>query len=208
MALISKEAFKKTEGKRKRDLLDHANPHLDGQDFNADTTTVLSYEPSFYPGYKLLEITDREQVPYVTRIILFGEKKKDVVVLDWTSAPIYALNERLPIDIDVHNVSAYVRFFFQYVKGAKGSFIIVESSDDMKWKDDPTPAGRKALGDMLEPLQVTDEKDGGFTLAACFAYRGSLFSADIRVDKIGQVMMQNEELLIEKIPVMDDLLGQ
>ena len=61
---------------------------------------------------------------------------------------------------------------------------------------------------MLEPLRVTDEKDGGFTLAACFAYRGSLFSADIQVDKTGQVMMQNEELLIEKIPVMDDLLGQ
>lgn len=62
-----------------------------------------------------------------------------ITVLDWTNAPIYKLNESVPIVLDDKTVGFYVRFFFTYVRGRHGRFLIVESVDDIAWKDEPPP---------------------------------------------------------------------
>jgi len=209
MSLASKDAFKKLTEKDRSKVLEKVVPHLDRPSLDAKKSAILSYAPSFYPDCTLYEITDMTQVPPVLRVALFSNKNKEVTVLDWTQEPIYTLNKKLPIALDDQNITSYVRFFFQYIKGPRGKFKIAETVDDIKWKDDPAPAGRKAMAEMLEPLTLLEKSDGGeYKLSGCLLYRGSLFSADIYVSADGSVNVKNEAVLIENIPVMDDVLGQ
>ena len=102
----------------------------------------------------------------------------------------------------------YVRFFFTYIKGQHGRFLLVDNPDEINWKDEPPPSGRKALAKLIEPLQITGRAaDGTFDLQGSMIFKDSLFFAKISVNPGGQVTLSDEELLVEDIPVRDDVLG-
>lgn len=187
-------------------VLEEINPALKGSHFHPATVTILAQEPKFYPGYRFLDLADYETVPNIRKFVLY--KSGDVVVLNWTNEPIYALNEKAPILLDESTVSDYVRFFFTYVRGKHGRFIITENVEDILWRDEPPPAARKAIGKMLEPLHITERKGGDFKLIARMMFKDSLFKTTVNVQASGLVNLSDEELLIEEMPVVDDTFGQ
>lgn len=202
-----RDAFKKLEGNDAADLLSRINPSLSLSPFDPVKSSVLTYSLSFYPGYHFVEIADQTQNPAKTACAIY--KDNDVVILNWTNDPFYDLNARVPIMLTRENVSDYVRFFFTYVRGRHGRFLIAENVDDIDWREDPPPAARKAVAKMLLPLTVKDRAaDGSYHLTGCMMFRDSLFQSDITVSPGGMVEMTNEELLIEDMPVMDDTLAQ
>jgi len=187
-------------------VLEEINPALKGSHFHPATVTILAQEPRFYPGYRFLDLADYETVPNIRKFVLY--KLGDVVVLNWTNEPIYALNEKAPILLDETTVSDYVRFFFTYVRGKHGRFIITENVEDILWRDEPPPAARKAIGKMLEPLHIAERKGGDFKLTARMMFKDSLFKTTVNVQASGLVNLSDEELLIEEMPVVDDTFGQ
>ena len=187
-------------------VLEDINPALKGSHFHPATVTILAQESSFYPGYRFLDLADYETVPNIRKFVLY--KPGDVVVLNWTNEPIYALNEKAPILLNESTVPDYVRFFFTYVRGKHGRFIITENVEDILWRDEPPPAARKAIGKMLEPLHIVERKAGDFKLAARMMFKESLFKTTVNVQASGLVNLSDEELLIEEMPVMDDTFGQ
>ena len=81
--------------------------------------------------------------------------------------------------------------------------------DDIDWREEPAPAGRKALGKMIEPMHVIKRsEDGTVVFGVSIVFRDSLFSGEAHVKPDGMIVLQNEELLVEDIPVADDLFGQ
>ncbi len=118
-------------------------------------------------------------------------------------------HEKVPIKLDDETVADYARFFFTYIRGRHGRFIITENVDDINWKEDPPPAARKAIGKMLGPVSIKkkDEK-GTYCLEARVMFKDSLFKTDIYVKPDGTVTLTDEELLIEDMPVLDDVFGQ
>ncbi len=202
------EAFEKLELDKIALVLDQVNPKLEGAQFDPVESTVLALDLAFYPGYQLLDIADHTNMPPKKRFVVYAHD--DVTVLDFTNEPIYALNERLPIMLDERNVKDYVRFFFSYVRGRHGRFIITEGVDEIAWKEDPPPAARKAISRMIEPvvLKSVDPVSGDYSLSACMMFKDSLFKSDVTVFKGGTVKLSNEELLIEDMPVLDDTFGQ
>lgn len=187
-------------------VLEDINPALKGSHFHPATVTILAQESHFYPGYRFFDIADYETIPNIRKFVLY--KPGDVVVLNWTNEPLYALNERAPIHLDETTVSDYVRFFFTYVRGKHGRFIITESADDVMWRDEPPPAARKAITKMLEPLHITERNGDDFKLIARMMFKDSLFKTTVTVQAGGLVSLSDEELLIEEMPVMDDTFGQ
>lgn len=188
-------------------VLEEINPALKGSHFHPATVTILANEPSFYPGYRFLDLADYETVPNIRKFVLY--KPGHVVVLNWTNEPIYALNEKAPIVLTETTVADYVRFFFTYVRGRHGRFIITESVEDVTWRDEPPPAARKAIGKMLEPLHIQERGSAGdFKLVARMMFKDSLFKTTVNVQANGLVNLSDEELLIEDMPVMDDTFGQ
>ncbi len=195
--------WQKLDGERAARILAEINPHLEPVPFHADSTTIRTQSLPFYRGYHLCELTDMSAVPAARKYAIY--KAGDVNVITWTNQTIYETNEKSPIVLDRQTVAAYVRFFFSYVRGRHGRFVIVESIDDIKWQVEPPLQGRKVMQDMLEPLTLVEETaDGAFVLEAFMVFKDSLFKTRIHVKKDGIVSMSDEELKIEGMPVLQD----
>lgn len=203
---IFHEAFIKLSSEETKEVLDRVNPLLHGVNFSSKTAIVMTYQPSFYPDYYFIDIAEYDAIPPLRRFVLMNEK--NITVLNWTNEPIYSLNSSVPISLNLQNVSEYVQFFFSFVKGRHGRFLIIETVDDINWKEDPPPAARKAIGKMLTPMEPMYQENGSFLVKACMMFKDSLFKCDVKVQSDGIVSIMNEELLIEEMPVLDDVFGQ
>lgn len=203
---MGENIFVKLDGKESARLLQEINPVLDGAPFEAGTATILAQKLDFYPDYRFVEIADYHNHPARKRHVIY--KEQHVVALDGSNEPLYALNEKAPILLNDDTVAPYVRFFFTQVRGRHGRFLITETVDDIKWREEPPPAARKAVGKIVMPLTLTGrDADGVYRLSACMIFKESLFKAQIAVRPDGIVSIENEELLVEDMPVMDDMFG-
>lgn len=204
--MIFQEAFKKLELEEVALVLDQIAPLLEDTVFDPIETVINAVELTFYPGQRLLDIGDYTLMPPLRRFAVHGRDSS--VVLNFTNEPIYHLNKTIPIHLDEKTVLDYVRFFFSFVRGKHGRFLMVENIDDIQWKEDPPPPARKAIGKMIKPLCITNvPEEKTYLLQACMMFKDSLFRCDIRVDKDGRVTVKNEELLVEDMPVLDDTFG-
>lgn len=201
------DAYLKVENEDKVQILDHVRTMIDGESFTPENTEILAKDLPFYPGYQFLDICQKDSIPVMHRYIVYGPEH--IEVLNWTNEPIYTLNDKVPINLSPENVKTYVRFFFAMVKGKEGLFRITQSTEDIEWREDPPPSARKAIGNMIEPLQMTGATpDGSFTLSMCMMFKDSLFKSDVIVQKNGLVELRNERLLVESMPVLDHVVGQ
>lgn len=201
------EAFTKLELDEVATIMDKVNPLLEGTLFDPVETTIMAQDIGFYEGYRFLDIADHTVMPVMRCYAIY--KPDDVVMLNWTNEPIYALNKRVPIKLNSENVADYVRFFFTYVRGVHGRFIISENVDDIQWKEEPPPSARRAIGKMLAPVTLKETSEQGvFHLEAYMMFRDSLFKSQVYVQPDGMIQLIDEELLIEDMPVLDDVFGQ
>lgn len=194
------------------EILDQLNPLLDGAPFDPAMARILSHDLPFYNGYSLIEATDHDVNPPRQVSFVYHNKTEApqrVYILNGQNEVIYHLNKAAPLFLNEDMVMLYCKFFFSYVRGRHGRFIIVENVDEINWREEPAPAGKKALGKMIEPLtlkNITDE--GAYQLKASIVFKDSLFESDITIDESGNVSLSNQELLVEDIPVIDDQFGQ
>ncbi len=201
------EAFEKLELDEVATILDRIGAQLQGAFFDPVETTILAAEIPFYAGCRLLDITNHSTMPPLRRFALYSPKAS--TVLDFGNEVIYKFNDDFPVKLDESNVNTYVRFFFSYVRGKHGRFIIAESIDDIHWKEDPPPTARQAIGRVIKPIELkTIDGEGTYHLEARMVFKTSLFKSDVQVKKGGLVSLSNEQLLIEDLPVLDDTFGQ
>lgn len=202
-----RDAFTKLDALEVEDLVARLNPLLGGSPYDPQKVTILAMEMSFYPGCRFLELADHSIMPPRKSFVIY--RQTEAVVLDWTNVPIYRLNDTVPLALDERNVVEYVRFFFSFVRGRHGRFIIIENVDDIAWKDEPPATARKAIAGLIEPVRLVGiEKDGSFALAVKMIFKDSLFKSNVLVSPKGLVTLQDEELIVEDIPVLDDTFGQ
>jgi len=180
------DAFKTIEHGAAAKILDQLNPFLDGAEFDSAIVRVLSHPLPFYNGHSLVEVTDHDVNPARTVSLIYKDSQDGdrISILNGKNEVIYALNKSVPIFLNEENISLYVRFFFNYVRGRHGRFLIVETVDEINWKEEPAPSGRKALSKMITPVTLKS------------------------VDENGIVSLSNQEMLVEDIPVIDDSFDQ
>lgn len=209
------DSFTEIEHGIAAEILDQLNPLLDGAPFDSSMVRILSHSLPFYEGYSLVEVTDHDvnpprQVSFIYKDQGNKEGDKDrIFILNGKNDPIYHLNKAVPILLNEDLTTLYVRFFFTYVRGSYGRFLIVENVDEIDWKEEPALSGRNALGKMISPVRLKSAvKDGDYQLSANIIFKNSLFESDIAVEANGNVTLSNQELLVEDIPVLDDSFGQ
>ncbi len=158
--------------------------------------------------------------PPNVRYVLY--KPGDLNIMNWTNEPIYMVNEKAPIKLERKSLVTYAKFFFHYVRGQLGRFIIVEKPEDVRWLDN---ANDKEKADVAAKLMNVTYKgigrDNLFTLTATVVFKNALFKTDIKVAPyemdvfdpelgapehftIGQMKLTNEELLLEELNVPVD----
>ena len=201
------DAFTKFDEKESKTVLAEINPALTGEGFDSASVTVLGQAIAFYPGYRFLDIADYEMTPHMRKFVVY--KPGDVTVLDWTNRPVYALNDKVPLALNDETVADYMRFFFDYVRGPHGKFSVVENVDDIPWRDEPPPAARKALGKLLFPVSPQGRnEDGSYRLGACMVFGDILYKTAVFITANGRVTIADQEIMVDDMPVLDDVFGQ
>ena len=194
--------WQKLDPEKAARVLAEINPLLTPVPFSAGHTTVRTQKLPFYRGYELAELTDLSAVPAARKYALY--KPGAIAVLNWTNQVIYETNEKAPLALDRDTVTDYVKFFFNYVRGRHGRFLIIETIDDIRWQVEPPLQGRKVMQDMLGPLTLLEVKDGAYLLEAFMVFKDSLFKTKIHVRPDGIISMSDEELKVEGMPVLQD----
>lgn len=187
-------------------VLQEINAGREGSAFDEKTVTIIAQDLPFFPGYRFLDIVDYEENA-TPQHGFFIYKPGDVHVIDWTNQPFYELAAENFV-LNAQTVSPYVRLFFQYVRSSQGRFLIIDTIDDIVWRNELPPAARKAVSDMITPLElVRQDPDGSFVLRLCMLLKNALFRNEVRVSTTGDVALSLGEVLIEDMPVQDDILG-
>ena len=174
----------------------------------------------FYDEFKLYAVSDTTLPPPNTRYMLY--KPGDVSLMNWTNEPIYAVNERAPIKLDRKTTLPYAKFFFHYVRGQLGRFIIVEKPDEVVWLANANDKEKGEVAQRLMPVTYKGiGRDNLFTLTATVVFKNALFKTDIKIAPyemdvfdpetntpehftIGQMKLTNEDLLLEELNVPID----
>lgn len=166
-------------------------------DLNALDIRVASLP--WYDEYKFYVLQDHEQ----TRYMLY--KPGDAELLNWTNEILYRVNDKAPIRLDRKNVIPYAKFFFHYVRGQLGRFIIVEKPDDVAWLDNASEEEMQKVNDRLMPVTYKGiGRDNRYLLTASVVFKNALFKTNIRVAPDGLMELTDEELLLEDLNVPID----
>jgi len=185
-----------------------------------DKTLVQVAALPFYEEYKLYALTDMTLPPPNVRYLLY--KPGDVVIMNWTNEPIYGVNEKGPIKLDRKTLVAYAKFFFHFVRGQLGRFVIVEKPEEVVWGEKATDKEKADVNGRLQSVTYKGiGRDNLFTLTATVVFKNALFKTDIKVAPyemdvfdpevgapehftIGQMKLTNEELLLEELNIPID----
>jgi len=186
----------------------------------ADKTTGQVADLVFYDDFKFYALSDTTLPAPNTRYMLY--KPGDISLMNWTNEPIYAVNERAPIKLDRKTVIPYAKFFFHYVRGQLGRFIIVEKPDEVVWLANANTKEKADVAERLIPITYKGiGRDNLFTLTATVVFKNALFRTDIKIAPyemdvfdpelgapehftIGQMKLTNEDLLLEELNVPID----
>lgn len=175
----------------------------DDKKFDENYTSVTYIDLPFYAEYQLVELTDNSgDTPLVRRALY---KAGDVQLLNWTNGPIYSTNEKAPLILTNDTAADYVRFFFNYVKGRHGRFVIVETPEEIVWQSAPPEKAKEALSKMIVKLEVGSVADNGtMTMLSFMVFKDSLFKANVQIQRDGIISLTDEALVVEGMPIVED----
>lgn len=186
-------------------LVNEINRQLKDRQFDGISTHGKRASLPFYAEYELLEFVDESTSdPVFTRRILYSPD--DFQIVNWTNGPIYTANEKAPIIVNEDNAAEYAKFFFNFVKGRHGRFVIVESIDEIAWAGEIPAKAKEAVAKIIKPTAVTsvEEEGGKIILLSFMVFKDSLFRANIHVERDGMVSLSEEALVIEGMPIIED----
>jgi hypothetical protein len=188
--------------------------------FTAGKTSIQVSDVPFYDEFKFYALSDSTLPQPNTRYMLY--KPGDFTLLNWTNEPIYSVNERAPIKLDRKTAVPYAKFFFHYVRGQLGRFIIVEKPEEVVWLANANAKEKAEVAQRLMPVTYKGiGRDNLFTLTASVVFKNALFKTDIKIAPyemdvfdaelgapehftIGQMKLTNEDLLLENLNVPVD----
>jgi hypothetical protein len=132
-----------------------------------------------------------------------------IFILNWTNGPIYQLND-LQLFRFSKSPRTYIRCFFHLVRGELGRFIVLEDGDDVAervaWDPDQSETEiekrRIEVEELVRPLErLSINAAGELVFSATVLFKNALFKTDVVIDPSSQLRLENEDLLLEELPV-------
>ena len=213
-------AFQRLDPNAAKEFLEAIADEILPVELPAEQTQVEVAALPFYEDVKLYALTDTSLPPPNVRYVLY--KTGDVTLMNWSNEPIYSVNERAKITLDRKTLVSYSKFFFHFVRGQLGRFIIVEKPEEVTWLPNASDKEKADVNALLKPVAYKGiGRDNLFTLTCTVVFKNALFKTDIKVAPyemdvpdaesggmehftIGQMKLTNEELLLEELNVPID----
>lgn len=187
------------------------NGAFDGSPF-PETAIIMRRPLAFYPGCWFYDVADHQTMPPRRRFLIAQQidkaaPPKNITILDGTPQSILTLNTSIPLNLNDSTITEYIQFYLAFVRGPEGRMVLIESLDDIPWRDEPSPSARKALAKMIAAIEPTGSVGGNYYTKAQVIFSDGLYEVDIHVFKDGEVIFKEAKMLIEDMPVLDDVLG-
>ncbi len=198
-------AYQKIEGREQDKYIPLANALLPGTPLQKGSVQMLRASPDFYPNCVIVDIQDRHAHP--ARHITLVTDQTTTQIIDYSVTTLAQMNQIFGLTLNDDTICDYIRFYLRYTQGQHGRFVLLEGVDDVPWRDEPPPAARKALGDMIRALPVAIENTkAGWGGQISLIFQNAFFYADITVTPAGQVTLTHERLMIDQMPIWDDVI--
>lgn len=187
-------------------IVDKFNAVMKDRQLDALSTVGFRQSLPWYPEYEFVELRDNgTSDPQVVRRAIYGPE--EFFILNWSNGPIYTANDKGPINVNTDMAADYVKFFFNYVRGRHGRFVIIDTVDEIRWEGSVPEKGKEAVAKIIKPTAVTNvEENGRITLLSFMVFKDSLFRANVHVERDGMVSLSDEALVIEGMPIIEDVV--
>jgi len=160
---------------------------------------------SFLPGWSLAEVSDATAMPEKKCVCL--DDGSECVPLQYDAGFIENFCRSRALRLDRHTTSDYVRFWLEYIRSGADRFLLVESVDDLPWREEPTPQARKSLAKAITPLTLVESTPAAFSFHACLLFRDALLDCGLEVTYDGKLSLVSREVVAEDLTVTDPFTG-
>ncbi|WP_231489707.1 hypothetical protein [Pedobacter sp. Leaf170] len=123
-------------------------------------------------------------------------------LLDATNRPIYTVSDK-DFVLSTDTVKDYVDFFFRAVIGKNGGFLIFTQEMEIPYKRDIDIDENihKNILEHIQPIEIIESSEEQIAMVANIFFRDALFKSNIVVNKDGTCSLNNEELVLENLPI-------
>lgn len=175
--------------------------------FKPERSHLTIADLPFYSKFKQIKATTFSTIPTVTLyfLVVGTGAEAEVIKLDGNRETIFENNHKGGIILNADTVVAYATFVLGSVFTDQGSLRLVEQVDEETFTDTPTPQQRKEVTHLIRPAKVT-AKETGFDLDVIMLYGDSVYRAQLDVKNDGHIEIENEELLVEGMPIRPIIL--
>ena len=205
------DAFIKVEHGSAAEILDQVNPLLDGSPFDTYLTNIVRHPVDIYDGWSLVEVSHYGTNPPQKVSFLYkkGETQRPIIILDGTDKSILEINKITKLKLKKDEITFYLKFYFEYVMGQYGRLKIIETIDSIDWLEELSLSAKKNLGKIVLPIEIKGlAHTGEYQVTANTVFKNALFRTDFLVSIQGEIIVQDRELLIDDLPIIDDIFYQ
>jgi ATPase family protein associated with various cellular activities (AAA)/peptidase M41-like protein len=164
---------------------------------------------SFYEGHRLMELTFVREHGIERAFALDGPDR--TVWLDGNSAAIHSTNDAESLALVDSVVADYIHFFFYFLRGDDGAFVLIESADEVQLgtptdadadaadgddddDDDAITLTLEAARAKAKPVKVNGvDSEGRWVADVTVAYADGMFEAQVAVPSDGVVEMVDDK---------------
>ncbi|MDR4516077.1 MAG: hypothetical protein MRK00_01580 [Nitrosomonas sp.] len=172
---------------------------------NAQVLRIRYTQLPFYSSGKLLTIESLDKEDRLrTSYFLESEQTDKLLELDGTSPPIHEANAIFPVQLNtIDEVAAYLRFFTTFVHGDEGSFLLVESIDEIPWSQEvPAEEKIRAASNLIRPVFIwREENTDNWYATATVNYSNALFHAKFKIENTGKIDMLGDRPVAANLPL-------
>ena len=198
-------AYEKLEGVKARKLIERLNRVWQGSPFDTAQTVVHVRDLPFVQGWFLAEAGDAVSMPEKRAVAL--DNGRECVPMEYAADFVPRFAAANHVALNAETAADYVRFWLEYTRAGADRFILVETLDDIPWREDVTPQARKTLSRQITPLTLTGHDKKQFVFKACVLFRDTLFDTTLSVSAAGKVDIVQRTVIAESLTVTDPLTG-
>lgn len=128
--------------------------------------------------------------------------------LDGQSNVIHNLNASAPVKLAQDNLVRYLRFFCSSIYTSEGRFLVVESVDELEWREEPEPSFKQFLQAHLHPPRTDyseQRPEQGWILSATVVYGDLIADGRFHIGYDGTVAMLDDTEIASDLPLIPDL---
>lgn len=177
-----------------------------GEDNDISFTKIFKKELEFLPNYYLYEVTQSDMLPPKAYKAFISADRESVYKQDGSAEQFYAIAHLKDFCLSPSTVEEYIQCFFYCVYGGQGQLSLVETINDVNWRDKPAPALLSLITAELSPLSAQGEDENSYLYEGCFVSNNALVKAQIKVLKNGRVTVNELEILFENLPVKSNFI--